>query len=311
MSDTTRVLESFDIESSRLLNGSNADNTNIAYKQALQCFDTFRTRYNIPLCWPPPLLQITRFVGFLSLNGYSPSTIRLYISGLSFKLKVEANYDITKSFVVQKMISGSHRLYKVKDVRQPITFDILQKLNSSLKYICSSRYETIMFQCAFSLAYAAFLRVSEITITNNVSIDHVISINDVFIDSVNNQLFVYIKFSKTDQTGKSTTLVIQTNSVNDVCPIHTLRAFLCIRPQISGPLFCHLNGNALTRFQFHSVLKKTLQFSDLDVKAYNTHSFRIGAATSAYMAGKSDDEIKCMGRWSSTSFQRYVRISFN
>jgi hypothetical protein len=41
---------------------------------------------------------------------------------------------------------------------------------------------------------------------------------------------------------------------------------------------------------------------------YNTHSFRIGAATHAAKMGKSDDEIMTMGRWKSDSYKRYIRI---
>jgi hypothetical protein len=41
---------------------------------------------------------------------------------------------------------------------------------------------------------------------------------------------------------------------------------------------------------------------------YNTHSFRIGAATHASKMGKCDDEIMTMDRWKSDSYKRYIRI---
>ncbi|CAC5408188.1 unnamed protein product [Mytilus coruscus] len=186
----------------------------------------------------------------------------------------------------EKLLGGCDRLYKSKDLREPITIDILIRLNAALTHVCSSRNETIMFQTAFNLAFAAFLRVSEFAITSNVIHEHVLHRRDVYIDHVKNQLFVTIKFPKTDQKGRSTTLVVDKNESNEICPLHSLKAFLQIRPGNDGPLFCHINGNSLTRFHFQTVLNKGLQFLNLNTPRFNTHSFRIGAATSVFLSGK-------------------------
>ena len=44
----------------------------------------------------------------------------------------------------------------------------------------------------------------------------------------------------------------------------------------------------------------------LDDQKYNTHSFRIGVATSAKAAGVSDSHIKMLGRWQSSAYQLLI-----
>ena len=65
----------------------------------------------------------------------------------------------------------------------------------------------------------------------------------------------------------------------------------------------------MTRYQFYSVLRSALLFLNMSVNQFNTHSCRIGAATSAFVNVKFEDEIKKLGRWSSKCFERYIRIN--
>ncbi|CAC5390600.1 unnamed protein product [Mytilus coruscus] len=113
--------------------------------------------------------------------------------------------------------------------------------------------------------------------------------------------------SKTDQTGCSTTLILSSNDNDDeICVVKTLKDYLHLRPDCQGQLLCHLNQNKLTRFQFLDVLRSALNFLSLNPEEFNTHSFRIGAATTAALEGKTDEEIQSMGRWNSYSFKSYI-----
>ena len=51
------------------------------------------------------------------------------------------------------------------DIRKLITLDILIQLSYALVHICSSKYKVVMFKAAFALAFSAFLRLAEITVT--------------------------------------------------------------------------------------------------------------------------------------------------
>ena len=67
----------------------------------------------------------------------------------------------------------------------------------------------------------------------------------------------------------------------------------------------------LTRSMFSATIRKVLLELKLNPHCFNTHSFRIGAATSAKQAGISDHDahLKVLGRWKSPAYLKYVRLS--
>lgn len=71
--------------------------------------------------------------------------------------------------------------------------------------------------------------------------------------------------------------------------------------------FMFADGSYLTRARFATMISDTLQQAGIDHKQYATHSFRIGAATTAKEAGISDVHIKMLGRWKSNAYQLYVK----
>ncbi|VDH99762.1 Hypothetical predicted protein [Mytilus galloprovincialis] len=75
------------------------------------------------------------------------------------------------------------------------------------------------------------------------------------------------------------------------------------------PLFVKENGNALDRDFFIRSLRHVLDICGYNSSLYNGHSFRIGASTSAGSVNIQDHLIKTLGRWTSDSYCRYIRIS--
>jgi len=76
-----------------------------------------------------------------------------------------------------------------------------------------------------------------------------------------------------------------------------------------GPLFLFSNNKSLTQASFSAALDGILKELHLDPSPFNTHSFRIGAATSAKQADVSDSHLKALGRWKNDAYFNYVRLS--
>ena len=100
-------------------------------------------------------------------------------------------------------------------------------------------------------------------------------------------------------------------SLRCVCAVRALRKYLSLR-SVSGasPLsftFFFQSGAYLTRAKVTSTLRTLLQRLSIPTEVYASHSFRIGAATTAPEAGLPPWLIQTQGRWSSNCFTLYIR----
>jgi hypothetical protein len=191
----------------------------------------------------------------------------------------------------KKMLKGMQRLEKRDDCRKPITLDLLNNIVHILTHIAFSTYEVALFSAAFTLVFFAFLRVGEFA-ESGLYVRHILCRSDLLIIYERNIMHVTLRSSKTDQLGHKTQLEVSKHKNDSVCPISNMQSYLDVRPNIEGTLFCHLNGKPLSRYQVSTMLTKAIRFIGLNDEEYNTHSFRIGAATTASLMGnKGNNKI--------------------
>ena len=116
---------------------------------------------------------------------------------------------------------------------------------------------------------------------------------------------IRLKFSKTDQLGRGTDVFLgRTN--DDLCPVAATLAYLAVRGDGEGP-FMFTDGRYLTKERFTGAVRAALEEIGLHSANYTSHSFRIGAATTAAQIGVEDSTIQALGRWSSDAFKKYVQ----
>jgi hypothetical protein len=84
-----------------------------------------------------------------------------------------------------------------------------------------------------------------------------------------------IRKSKTDQIGKTITLVINSAKAQLICPVRVMQYYLLMRPtNLCDQLFIPYDETRLSRYRFSSLLKKTLTFCEVKSGCYKSHSFR-------------------------------------
>ena len=75
-----------------------------------------------------------------------------------------------------------------------------------------------------------------------------------------------------------------------------MRSYLVVRGSSAGPLFIYPDGSFLTRDGFVEEVHRALDSAGVDPTLYNSHSFKIRAATTAAARGLEDSVIKTLGR---------------
>ena len=306
-------MDQLQLEVHSLLLNSVAPRTHFVYQCAWQFFRWFILRHDfLATSSFPSLQQLVHFIAFLAVNGYAAATIASYVSGIASTLRLHNFPDITKHFIVKRMLDGCRRRHGRRDLRRPITISVLRKIIPALTAVCRNQFEAHLFRTAFLLAFYGFLRVGELTTTTRAA-EPTLRRSDVTLHHTSSGSVVNlnIRFSKTDQFGRGCVISIPAASHADValCPVNATAQYLSISPAHDGSFLSHFDGSSVTRSQFAAVLSRALRFCGVYDARFTSHSFRIGAATSAAMAGIPENEIQRMGRWHSGVYRRYIRIT--
>ena len=164
-----------------------------------------------------------------------------------------------------------------------------------------------MLWSACTLAFFGFLQSSEYVVPSTKTYDKAVTLSPKDIVMRKNTIQVTIKASKTDPFRVGMSIFI-TATGYPICPLQALEKYLYYCKCRKGPLFQFSNGHYLTRQALASIVKKGLASYGISPSAYSTHSFHIGAASTAAAAGIPDSLIKSLGRWRSDCYQRYLRI---
>ncbi len=234
-------------------------------------------------------------------------TIKGYLAGLrSLRLECtlgEAQLKVYSHPILQRIIKGFRRIYGEGDTRerQPITRDILLKLISRFD---QTAFEGANLHAAFCLAFAGFLRMGEFTYDKVESDFSSWNLTRGSVSFSEDRLFLVIPSCKTDPFRRGIILTISAAN-DDACAVASLNSLFTRFPKANNqPLF----ANQVGTFSRNYVTKKLQE----EVRVlgyewnYTSHSFRRGAATSARLAGLSEDEVQLLGRWKSNCYRLYI-----
>ena len=120
-------------------------------------------------------------------------------------------------------------------------------------------------------------------------------------------MLVLIKQTKTDPFRNGCTLTLA-RSTTSTCAVMAMKDYvLKCQPPSAGPMFTFTSGKWLTQTSLTHELRDVLQQCGIQPQHYFSHSFCIGAATTAAATGIPASLIKVLGRCSSDCYELYIR----
>ena len=182
-------------------------------------------------------------------------------------------------------------------VRLPITAPILAQLHGNLTQ--SSRPDRVLIWAVAATAFFGFFRLGELLVDapKNYSPATKLSWGDVSVDDRASPTMVkiHLRQSKCDQFGKGVEVIIGRTDT-PTCPIAALTTYISHRQDVPGAFFLTKGGSPATKSWFVDQIREVLSSIGLPQSDYAGHSFWIGAATTAALAGVEDSTIQALGR---------------
>ena len=257
----------------------------------------------MPLCETNLILYAT----FVS-NYSSHKNVSLHLAAIKFFAQIwgypsqfRAPSPLSR---LLKGIKRSHGAKHRKAKRTPITPSLLVKLGSKLFSSPLKYNDKVMLWAAMLVAFFGFLRVSEYTSEYVRSYDSQFTLCWEDVSVTNPVAYITLKSSKTDPFREGVTVRVASNGTQ-LCPVAALNRYIELHTSKSGPFFQFSDGRYLTRKGLMRVLNL---IKPVGIKNMSSHSFRIGAATTAAAAGYPKWAIQTLGRWASDCYMLYIRM---
>ncbi|XP_044160756.1 uncharacterized protein LOC122945678 [Bufo gargarizans] len=248
--------------------------------------------------------MLVYFIGLSYSSGVSVSVVSKRVAAVTFWLRLRGLVDVSKYFLVRQALKGYRLSAARPDTRRPVSWAVLQSLWETVGVVCLTPYEVCFFRAAFSLAFFRALRVSELVSGSRLCGGGLLR-QDVCFSGEG--LRCVLRRSKTDQEGKGVVIILRPLLGSVLCPVRCLEELLAVRLDVVGSLLMHVDGSALSRYQFVAVFRKCLVAAGYPAWEFASHSFRIGAAMEAARWGLGEEAIKRIGRWESRCYRSYVR----
>ncbi len=289
MNDLVTDVKSLELETLKNLKSSKANNTLRAYKADFKDFALFCQQNGLNSMPSEPKI-ITLYLTHLSKSS-KYSTLKRRLASISVIHRLNGHYLDTKHPVITENLLGIKRVKGTyQKAKKPILINdlkaIVNAINKDKNQINRSKNKALLL-----VGFAGGFRRSELV---------AIFLDDV--EFVPEGVKIFVRRSKTDQSGEGMTKGIPYFSSPDYCPVISLKDWIQEGKINSGKIFDMSDKNvALT-------IKKYAAIAGLDQNKYSGHSLRSGFATSTAELGAEERSIMAMtGHKTTQMVRRYIK----
>jgi site-specific recombinase XerD len=290
MNELITDIKNLELETIKNLRNSKSSNTLRAYQSDYKDFSLFCSKNGFQAMPTQPKI-LALYLTHLSSNS-KYSTLKRRLASISILHKTKGHYIDTKHPVIIENLMGIKRINGSNQKgKKPILINDLKLLINAIHESNEKDNRKIRDKALILIGFSGGFRRSEL-----------VSVEYEDLEFVTEGVKIFVKRSKTDQSGEGMTKAIPYFDNKKFCPVKALKKWIEIFDFKKGKIFNISDKNvALT-------IKKYANYAGLDSKRYAGHSLRSGFATSTAESGAEERNIMAMtGHKSTEMVRRYIK----
>ena len=290
MNEVLTNIKSLEIETLKNLKNSKAKNTLRAYQADFKDFSIFCSKNGFSSIPTEPKI-LSLYLTHLSATSKF-STLKRRIASISVVHKMKGHYLDTKHPIVMENLHGIRRAKRTKQLgKKPILINDLKSIINAIDQFNKIEKKKLRDKAILLVGFSGGFRRSEL-----VEIEY----DDV--EFVSEGVKIFIKRSKTDQSGEGMIKAIPYFENKNFCPVVNLKKWIDYSVIKSGKIF-NISDKSVAL-----IIKKYASLSGLDPNKYGGHSLRSGFATSTAESGAEERNIMAMtGHKTTQMVRRYIK----
>jgi len=290
MNDLVTNIKNLELETIKNLKNSKSLNTLRAYQSDYKDFLLFCSKNGFQAMPTQPKILSIYLTHLSSFSKYS--TLKRRLASISILHKTKGHYIDTKHPVIIENLMGiKRRNGSNQKGKKPLLINDLKKIINSIDQSNEKSLKKIRDKALVLIGFSGGFRRSEL-----------VSLEFEDVEFVSEGVKIFVKRSKTDQSGEGMTKAIPYFDNHNFCPVLALKNWMELIDIKNGKIFNISDKNVAL------IIKKYANHAGLDSNKYAGHSLRSGFATSTAESGADERNIMAMtGHKSTEMVRRYIK----
>ena len=290
MNNLITDIKSLELETIKNLRNSKSINTLRAYQSDYNDFSLFCSKNGFQVMPTQPKILALYITHLASYSKYS--TLKRRLASISIIHKTKGHYIDTKHPIIVENLMGIKRTNGSNQKgKKPILINDLKLLIKAIDESKEKNIRKIRDKALVLTGFSGGFRRSEL-----------VDIEYEDIEFVEEGVKIFVKRSKTDQSGEGMTKAIPYFDNINYCPVKALNKWL-VEAQLNDGKIFNISDKSVAL-----VIKKYANYAGLDASKYAGHSLRSGFATSTAESGAEERNIMAMtGHKSTEMVRRYIK----
>ena len=290
MNNLITDIKSLELETIKNLRNSKSTNTLRAYQSDYNDFSLFCSKNGFQAMPTEPKILSLYITHLASYSKFS--TLKRRLASISIIHKTKGHYIDTKHPIIVENLMGIKRTNGSNQKgKKPLLINDLKLLIQAIDQSKEKNIRKIRDKALVLIGFSGGFRRSEL-----------VDIEYEDIEFVEEGVKIFVKRSKTDQSGEGMTKAIPYFDNINFCPVKALNKWVVEAELKDGKIFNISDKNVAL------IIKKYANYAGLDAHRYAGHSLRSGFATSTAESGAEERNIMAMtGHKSTEMVRRYIK----